>query len=121
MSKIKDWKEFLNSVPTDELKREIERRDSDNESYGGDLFTVIDQRYEGGETIHIIEDEYGNREKVNLKDLCDEHLSKLQPQLSDEENGYDYAWEEYEKYQSEYLIGKKIKKSDFGYSIIKEN
>lgn len=121
MIKIKDWEEFLNSVPTEELKKEIERRKSSS-----DIFTVISiSGYEGPsydrQPVHIIEDEYGNKQKAKLRSLCDEHLSELQPQLSDEEPGYDDAWEEYEKYQSEYLIGKKIKKTDFGYSIIEEN
>jgi len=65
--------------------------------------------------MHLIENENGDIRKVDLRDLCDEHLSPLQPQLSDEEEGWEEAWEEYEEYQRNYLIEKKIKEIDNDY------
>jgi hypothetical protein len=60
-------------------------------------------------SMYLIENVNGDIRKVNLRDLYDDHLSQLQPHLSDEEDGYEDAWEEYEEYQRNYLIGKKIK------------
>lgn len=118
MGEVKNWREFLKDVPSDVLKAELKDRES-----ASNIFTVISfDGYDGPsydkQPIHTIEDEHGNTKKAKLVNLCNDHLSKLQPQLSDEETGYDEAWEEYEDYQSKYLIGKKIKKENYGYSLI---
>lgn len=59
--------------------------------------------------MHIIEDESGDRKKVDLSNMTDEHLAERQPQLSDDEAGWNSAWEEYEEYQRNYIIGKRVK------------
>lgn len=119
MSNVKNWKDFLKDVPSEVLKSELENRESESSN----IFTVISfDGYDGPsynrQPVHIIEDENGNTKKANLANLSNEHLSKLQPQLSDEEPGYDDAWEEYEDYLIKYLIGKKIKKENHWYSLI---
>jgi hypothetical protein len=109
---IKNWQEFLNSVPTEELEKEIERRNSKGKD--SDIWTVVSfWGFEGPNYDrrgkHIIENESGDRKKVDLTNVSDSHLSEMQPQMSDEEDGYEDSWEEYEEYQRNYLIGKKVK------------
>jgi hypothetical protein len=107
---IKNWQEFLNSVPTEELKKEIERRVSNDDVWTVASFSGFEgPNYDIQIGMHIIENESGDRKKVDLTNLCDTHLSKMQPQMSDEESGYEDSWEEYEEYQRNYIIGKKVK------------
>lgn len=58
--------------------------------------------------MHLIKTKAGAQKIVDLSNLCDEHLASKQPCLSDEEDGYDIQWEEYEKYQRNYLVGKNV-------------
>lgn len=119
---LEEWKEYIKKdgdIPIRTQKYIIVLEELINElitKKTSDTFTVISiSGYEGPsydkQIIHIIEDEFGNQEKAKLRNLCDTHLSTLQPILSDEEPGYEETWGEYEEYQSKYLIGKTIKKN----------
>ena len=97
---IKNWKKF-------------------NESLDDNVWTVVAfDGYDNRRAMHIIENEKGDRKRVDLMDVSDDHLAEIQPQLSDDEDGWDSAWDEYEDYQQNYLIGKRIKEVNFDFYLV---
>lgn len=99
----------LSKVSTEDLEAELDRRKNETGIYR----IVKRDGYDGPSyhrrIQHIIENDNGNVKRLNIMDsLGDMHLQMKEPILSDDEPGYEDAWEEFEEYKANYIVGKEI-------------
>ena len=105
----------LNSVSTEYLNKEIQRRSSSPGIWNVIRYLRDDRehRYESPKHIHLIEKD-GIQIEVQLVDnIYNKDLNDRQPITSDEDSNYDSDWEEYEDYSIQYFVGKKVKIDSF--------
>jgi hypothetical protein len=105
----------LHSVKTEDLKRELQRR----ESKPG-IWVVVkylrddrENRYNEPKYIHLIELDGVQVEAQLVGNIYNKDLNDRQPTCSDEDPNWDSDWKNYEEYSIQYFLGKKVKIDSF--------
>ena len=106
----------LYSVSTEDLKKELQRRESDPGIWSVIKYLRDDRsrRYNEPKYIHLIEDSNGVQVEVQLVgNIYNKDLNDKQPTCSDDAPNWDSDWDYYDEYSIQYFIGKKVRIDSF--------